>query len=158
MPDYEIIRLQTSDVDRLAQVPNLFKTMHEEMAQLGMRMRLIDHGADRWIETLRPGLERFHRLCVAIVDDQVIGFGHAAVKLGPDYLGGARIGHIAHVFVRQEYRRSGIARALVDNLRSWLEHRQVASTELQVVHGNGGALLFWRSLGFEVELVQMRDH
>lgn len=158
MPDHVIISLRTSDAELLAQVPHLFLAMHEEMAQHGMRLRLVDDGAERWLESLRPGLERFHRLCVAVADDRVVGFGHALVKLGPDYLGGARIGQIAHVFVLPEYRRSGIARALVDNLRNWLVERQVTSTELQVVHGNGGALLFWRSLGFEVELVQMRDH
>jgi ribosomal protein S18 acetylase RimI-like enzyme len=134
----------------------LFEAMHAEMAQQGMLLRLGPDGARIWQEGIKGGLERFGRLAVAEADGQVVGFAHAVVKLAPEHLGGARIGHIAHVYVAPAHRRSGIARELVASLHAWLGAKQVASTELQVVHLNEAGLAFWRSLGYEPELVQLR--
>jgi hypothetical protein len=45
---------------------------------------------------------------------------------------------------------------MVAELRSWFTAREVASIELQVVVGNEEGLRFWRSMGFAVELLQLR--
>ncbi len=134
----------------------LFTAMHAEMAGQGMLLHLSPDGARIWSGGIKSGLERFGRLAVAEVDGQLAGFAHAVVKLAPEHLGGERIGHIAHVFVVPQYRRSGTARGLVASLHEWLQAKQVASIELQVVQGNEPGLAFWRSLGYAPELLQLR--
>jgi ribosomal protein S18 acetylase RimI-like enzyme len=134
----------------------LFERMYEEVAAQGLMLTLAPGGATIWLKGVMGGLERFGRLVVAEVDGEVVGFAHAGFKLAPEHLGGGRIGHVSHLYVDPRYRRSGIARSLAASLHEWLTEKQVISTELQVVQGNEAAHRFWRSLGYAVELVQMR--
>lgn len=134
----------------------LFKALHDEMAAAGMRLKPTEGGAGIWLDGIRQGLERFGRLAVTESGGEVIGFAYANLKLAPEHLGGERIGHIAFVYVVPAHRRGGIARALVAELDEWLRSRQVASIELQVLDGNTTGIAFWRSLGYVIELVQMR--
>lgn len=134
----------------------LFEAMHSEMAGQGMLLHLAPRGARIWSDGIRGGLERFGRLTVAEADGEVVGFAHAAIKLAPEHLGGARIGHITHVYVAPAHRRSGIARELATSLHEWLDAKQVDSVELQVVQANEAGLAFWRSLGYRPELMQLR--
>ncbi len=151
------VRTITDAEDKaLPAIVPLFEAMHAEMARQGMLLGLTSDGARIWLEGAKGGLERFGHLAVAEADGQVIGFAYAVVKLAPEHLGGARIGHIAHVFVAPAHRRSGIARELVASLHEWLGAKQVTSIELQVVHRNEAGLAFWRSLGYETELLQLR--
>jgi ribosomal protein S18 acetylase RimI-like enzyme len=145
-----------ADDAALPAIAPLFEAMHAEMAQQGMLLRLADDGAQTWLDGIKGGSERFGRLAVAEADGQVVGFAHAVVKLAPEHLGGARIGHIAYVYVSPAHRRSGIARELVASLHEWLGVKQVTSIELQVVHRNEAGLAFWRSLGYGPELLQLR--
>lgn len=134
----------------------LFESMHAEMAGQGMRLRLAPDGAALWVRSITGGLGRFGTLAVAERDGDLVGFAHAAIKLAPEHLGGGRTGHITHIHVIPEHRRSGIARQLAQALHHWLDGMQVESTELQVLHANQGGLAFWRSLGYAPELVQLR--
>jgi len=145
----------TNDPALIGIVP-LFAAMHAEMAAQGMLLRLADGGALTWLDGVKGGLERFGRIAVAEADGGVIGFAHAAVKLAPEHLGGARTGHITHLYVAPARRRAGIARALAASLHGWLRDKEVASTELQVVRDNAAGLAFWRSVGYADELLQLR--
>jgi GNAT superfamily N-acetyltransferase len=148
--------IDRTDDPALAALPELFELMHAEMAAQGMLLRLAERGGRIWLDGAIGGLERFGRLAVAESDGRLVGFAHAGVKLAPEHLGGARIGHITHVYVTPAHRRSGIARGLVASLHEWLQAKQVASVELQVVQGNESGLAFWRSLGYAPELLQLR--
>lgn len=148
--------IMQADDAAMHEIVPLFEAMHAEMAQQGMLLHLSPEGARTWLDGIKGGLERFGHLAIAEADGQVVGFAHAVVKLAPEHLGGARIGHIAHVYVTPAHRRSGIARELVRSLHTWLGARQVSSIELQVVHRNEAGLAFWRSLGYGPELVQLR--
>ena len=151
------IRIITDANDpAIAHIAPLFAQMHAEMAASGMVLTLAQGGATIWLKAVLGGLERFGRLVVAEVDGIIVGFGHAGLKLAPEHLASGRIGHISHLYVSPQYRRSGVARALAASLHEWLTEKQVISTELQVVHGNAAGLDFWRTLGYTVELVQMR--
>ena len=140
----------------LLQVPALFEAMHRAMEAQGMQLGLVPGGAAKWVELAAMNAERFGRLVVAELEGKVVGFAHGAVKLAPEHLGGARLGHITHVFVEPGSRGQGLGKEMVAELRSWFTAREVASIELQVVVGNEEGLRFWRSMGFAVELLQLR--
>ncbi len=156
MTDARIRTITSADDPAIAAIAPLFVAMHNEMAAQGMLLRLAPEGAAIWLKSVGAGLERFGRLAVAERDGTIIGFAHAAVKLAPEHLGGLRIGHISHVYVEPKHRRTGIARSLASNLHEWLRAKEVASIELQVVHGNIAGAAFWRALGYADELLQMR--
>lgn len=89
-------------------------------------------------------------------DGAPVGFGAGLIRFAPDYLGSQKVGYISHVYVAPGNRCGGIGRALVLTLERFFECRGVSSIELQVLAGNPVAHAFWRSLGYEDELYQMR--
>ncbi|MCB0773583.1 MAG: GNAT family N-acetyltransferase [Flavobacteriales bacterium] len=140
----------------LPAVQDLFTRMHHEMASQGMGLSLAEGGAGLWCASVSRGLERFNRLVIAMHGERVVGFAHGAVKLAPEHLGGMRLGHISHVHVAVDARGKGIGRGMVDLLHAWFADREVASIELHVLAGNDAGQAFWRSLGYRVELHQLR--
>src|SRR5262245_816800 len=57
-------------------------------------------------------------------------------------------GFVACPFVKPEARRSNVGRALVTAAEHWLRKQGLATSELQVLHANEEARLFWESLGY----------
>jgi ribosomal protein S18 acetylase RimI-like enzyme len=55
---------------------------------------------------------------------------------------------ITDVAVRQEQRRRGIGRGLVEAALAWLRERGVSRVEVRVAVGNPEGQRFWRALGF----------
>jgi ribosomal protein S18 acetylase RimI-like enzyme len=157
MSSVRINVLTDTNNPRLSAVAVLFARMHAEMHAQGMRLELVPGGEHAWVAEAARSAERFGRLTVALVGDEVVGFAHGAMKLAPEHLGGMRIGHITHVYVLAEHRRRSIASQLVGSLQEWFRQKEVHSVELQVVHGAAAALSFWEGMGFRVELFQLRD-
>ena len=120
-------------------------------------MEIGDYDAvyDMWIHTpgmglnttddSREGVEKFlrhnpHTCFVAEVDRKIAG----VILSGHD----GRRGYIYHTAVRPEYRRQGIARALVEHAMQALEKEGIQKTALVVFARNEGGNAFWEKLGF----------
>ena len=139
----------------VGRIMSLFEDMYAEMATLGPVKPLVPDGARIWMDGILPGLERFGRLNAALNNDEVVAFAHGTLKLGQAYQAGMRTGVITHVHVVRNHRRQGVARALVQDLLIWFEGKQVDVVEIDVVIGNEQATEFWRSIGFEPDLIQL---
>ena len=120
-------------------------------------MEIGDYDAiyDMWIHTpgmglnttddSREGVEKFlrrnpHTCFVAEVDRKIAG----VILSGHD----GRRGYIYHIAVRSEYRRQGIARALVEHAMQALEKEGIQKTALVVFARNEAGNAFWEKLGF----------
>ncbi len=152
-----MVRIVTDTQDpALQQVVTLFEGMHREMAAQGMAMELAPGGGRMWCEGVERGLERFGRLVVAEHEGRMVGFAQGLIKLAPEYLGGALIGHIAHVYVAPESRGHGLGHQMVEQLHIWFVERKVTSMELQVLARNEAGQAFWEAMGYRLELLQYR--
>lgn len=67
--------------------------------------------------------------CVAIIDNK-------------------NIGEIESIFVKQDYRRNGIARNLMNKALRWMDENSVKGKKLLVAVGNEDVLKFYKSFGF----------
>lgn len=120
-------------------------------------MEIGDYDAvyDMWIHTPGMGLnttddscggvEKFlrrnpHTCFVAEADRRIVG----VILSGHD----GRRGYIYHTAVRPEYRRQGIARALVEHAMQALEKEGIQKTALVVFARNEAGNAFWEKLGF----------
>ena len=120
-------------------------------------MEIGDYDAiyDMWIHTpgmglnttddSREGVEKFlrrnpHTCFVAEVDRKIAG----VILSGHD----GRRGYIYHTAVRSEYRRQGIARALVEHAMQALEKEGIQKPALVVFARNEAGNAFWEKLGF----------
>ena len=120
-------------------------------------MEIGDYDAvyDMWIHTpgmglnttddSRGGVEKFlrrnpHTCFEAEADRRIAG----VILSGHD----GRRGYIYHTAVRPEYRRQGIARALVEHAMQALEKEGIQKTALVVFARNEAGNAFWEKLGF----------
>lgn len=89
-------------------------------------------------------------LLIAFADDIVVGFAHGALRV--DYVEGAEespVGYIEGIFVEEEYRRHGVARALVDAIADWAKGKGCAEIASDCELGNEESLTFHKGIGFE---------
>ena len=126
------------------------------MEILNTPIKLIDNGELLWIEQVEKSIGKNVVLITAEKNNEIHGFAHGQLKLGPDYFGNPLIGHIAHIYVSKETRQAGIGREIYEKLHSWFLEKKVSSIELQVVSENEGALKFWNKMGFKKEILQLR--
>jgi len=57
-------------------------------------------------------------------------------------------GELEHLFVREEWRRQGVGRALGQAALDWLVGCGVSRAAVQVARGNAAGRCFWAALGF----------
>ena len=134
----------------------LFEEMFVGFRQQGLVLDLGDGGSRRWLSFLESVPEGAGCVYGVVECDELIGFGTGVCKILPPYLGGKLVGEITYVYVRPTKRGSGIGRSLASSVEHWLRKRGVDSIELQVLVDNEFGSMFWKSLGFVPELIQLR--
>ena len=86
-------------------------------------------------------LERNPETCfVASIDESIVG----AIMVGTD----GRRGYIYHTAVHPNYRKQGIAKALVDTALTSVESLGINKVALVVFDSNTGGNEFWEKMGF----------
>jgi ribosomal protein S18 acetylase RimI-like enzyme len=156
MNEIKYIRLDDSNEAGWEAVEDLFIRMYSRMDELGLMLPLAPDGAGKWLQTVKNTAGKFSVLILARHGEEDVGFAHGMIKFLPDYLGGYPVGSITHVFVDNDFARSGIGRAMVNLLEEWFRAKKVHSVELQVITGNQVAQEFWKKLGYMEELQQYR--
>jgi ribosomal protein S18 acetylase RimI-like enzyme len=156
--DITYIKLDKPDDPDWIAVADLFTRMYASMNESGLMLPLIQDGTGKWLKTAMNTSGRYGLVVLAKEESKTIGFAHGLIKFLPDYLGGYAVGSITHVYVDDDSRKSGIGKKLVNILEEWFMLKGVHSIELQVITGNSVAKEFWKSLGYEEELIQYRKN
>ncbi|NUP98448.1 MAG: GNAT family N-acetyltransferase [Armatimonadetes bacterium] len=116
---------------------------------------------DDWLPSLEMMfLERLsrrdHLLLVAREEGPPIGMVTASLQPSPVFRLRPRA-VIENLIVRPEYRRQGVAQALVETATAWCVERRVVYTELMVAVDNAPARSFWEQRGFEPIMLRMQQ-
>lgn len=156
MREYDYIRLEKPEDPDWKVVRELFTRMYSQMDELGLSLPLSADGSEKWLKTARNTSGKYGLVILVKDYGKAVGFAHGIVKFLPDYLGGYAVGSITHVYVDDNSRRSGIGKAMINQLEDWFRTKKVHSIELQVITGNPVAKDFWKKLGYFEELQQYR--
>ncbi|MDH5570133.1 MAG: GNAT family N-acetyltransferase [Gammaproteobacteria bacterium] len=154
--DINIVEINKGD-PYMDQIERLFSDLYQYMSGTGLQMQIVEDGASIWrssIEKLTGG--RYGMLYAAISDEKVIGFAHGSIRYSAEFMGGLKVGHITHLFVLPDYRKTGIGNDLISYLEKWFLSKDVHSYELQVLCDNTLGINFWERNGYKKELLQMR--
>ncbi|MDE7164799.1 MAG: GNAT family N-acetyltransferase [Clostridiales bacterium] len=107
------------------------------MSCVGMGLNSLDDSKDG----IAKFLERNPETCfVAIIDENIVG----VIMVGTD----GRRGYIYHTAVHPDFRKQGIAKALVNTALSAVERLGIGKVALIVFGRNQVGNEFWESMGF----------
>ena len=132
--------------------------MYAYMHTCGLQTKLADDGANLWLRSIRLTLGRMNFLFVAQHNNKIIGFAQGMLRIGPEYLGTEKSGHIAHVYIDPTAREKGVGKLLVDQLETSLRQKGASYINLDVVFNNTLAYEFWQRLGYKNDLYQLRKN
>jgi ribosomal protein S18 acetylase RimI-like enzyme len=118
---------------------------------------LAEDALSCWLEWFDTILQDENRIVlVAEVDGQPIGYVHGTVGETPPVYAQRKHGAIVEISVTASWRRRGVGGQLVGALFDWFRQRGLAEVRLGRSPHNPLATDFWRKLGFEPHMVQMR--
>jgi len=107
-----------------------------------------------WLDTILPEENRV--VLVAEVDGKPVGYVHGTVGETPPVYAQRKHGAIVEISVTASWRRRGVGGQLVGALFDWFRQRGLAEVRLGRSAHNPLATAFWREMGFEPHMVQMR--
>ena len=95
------------------------------------------------------------RLLVAERDGALIGFTFFLAEGEMLEADPAQV-YVQDIMVTASARRTGVGRALMDQIRRFMAERGIRRIDLQVLVGNDAALAFYRSQGFETAYLGLK--
>ncbi len=146
VPAGKVREAETRDLDRIAALWTAITAHHEQLDPLFTMRR--DAGDE--LRQLLAALHRDRDAAIFVYDEQgnLPGMCIVRVDRSPPILEEVERAEITDLGVRQDRRRAGIGRELVDAALGWIRDCGVERVEVQVAHGNQEGQAFWRSLGF----------
>lgn len=87
-------------------------------------------------------------------EDEVVGLAMATLQRRPPVMLEEVYGFVDTLIVREDHRRQGLGRMLVQELLQWFREKGVRTVELSMAAKNQVGEKFWTQLGFETRLVR----
>jgi ribosomal protein S18 acetylase RimI-like enzyme len=134
------------ELDRVAALWTAI-TLHHEPLDPVFRMR---RDADGELRELLGAIARDPDAAILVYDDagDLPGLCIVRIDHSPPIMQEVERAEITDLGVREDARRRGIGRALVEEALAWVRASGVKRVEVQVAVANADGQAFWRALGF----------
>lgn len=157
MPICHSMEVRRANVDdAVAIVDDLWLPFAREMEELDNYNALAADARDAAIEHRREKLSD-PKYCVHLAVEDGTFVGHTSAEIqasAPVFERGATLA-ISEVYVRPDWRRQGIASALLDALEDWGKKREYETVSLSVNVDNRAAKAFYEEFGFEPKRLKL---
>ena len=121
---------------------------HEEKAN-DYTWKITGRGEDLLMDEIEKMIEKHNcRIFVSKSSEEVLGFISGEVKEQKKYKPHF-YGFISSLFVKKEYRRKGIAKALLQKLLKFFKSEGIEEITLRYIVGNHEGESFWKDLEFK---------
>jgi len=87
-------------------------------------------------------------------EDEVVGLAVATLQRRPPVMLEEWYGFIDTLIVREDLRRQGLGRMLIQDLLQWFREKNARTVELSMASKNALGEKFWTALGFETLLLR----
>ncbi len=142
------------DIERVSQ---MWIELYEHEEAHGMMLWLSDGAVEAWAKQMCSRLNaRTTVFLVAEYEGNIGGFFTAQIKMLPPMYKDGLVASMQELYVEPQHRGRGIARALIARAVERFKELGATSIEGQIVRDDSRSLQFWKSLGWELELVQIR--
>ena len=153
--DFSIRRVEEKDLERLNSLFEEIDIYHRN--ELPHVFRKPD-GPVRSRDFLLGALaDQNTVILIAETQDQFIGLLYAYVRSIPEIpiRIPCQVGEVDTIIVKQEYRRQGVGKALMEKTNEWAGRMKLDRLELNVWNFNKGARDFYHELNYEPTIIRM---
>jgi GNAT superfamily N-acetyltransferase len=148
------IRLATeNDVESLV---DLWMELMEYTLQFGFLFKVENEKRKSAEEILLSHFSKHgSRIYIIESGNQIVAMLIARIDLRPEVFCYRKIGYIAETIVTKHFRGDHAGSTLVAAVHDWFREEKVDYCELQVAIRNESSMQFWKSKGYEPQLVRM---
>ena len=151
------ITIRDAREDDLDGVIDLWEQLADHHEMLSDQFALAPDSKRKWSKYLRERFEEIStKLIVAEEDGKIVAFMLCLLEPNYPILKERKIGVISDVYVRQERRRKGLAKKMLDVAVAWFKKNKVRTVRLNVAAENLEARAAWRLIGFEPLMIDKR--
>jgi ribosomal protein S18 acetylase RimI-like enzyme len=149
--------VRVGTLDDLQTVGLLWRKLNDYHLSIGMHFRVDDTSVETWLDSFTRTLGRFSFLWVTDQEGEISAFLLGRLKKTPAYLGGVMVGEISDLYVSDKLRGQGIGKQLVSTAMQHFKNQSIHSVEVQIMTQNVSGLAFWNSLGFQNDVILVRQ-
>lgn len=95
------------------------------------------------------------KILIASVGGNPVGCGLAKIQDNRSLYTHTQYGDIGFMYVKDEFQKMGIGRAIIDELKKWLKQQGIKEAQLSV-YTNNEAIGFYETCGFRPFMCQMK--
>jgi ribosomal protein S18 acetylase RimI-like enzyme len=152
-----IVALRDAREDDLEAVDGLWEQLARHHEQLSDRFSLSSDSKKKWSKYLREKFAEIStKLIVAEEEGDIVAFMLCLLEPNTPVYRERKIGVISDVYVKQERRRKGLAKKMLDIAVEWFKKNKVVTVRLNVAADNLEARAAWRMIGFEPVMIDKR--
>jgi len=120
-----------------------------EQSQLDDRFVVADDARERWENDLPEWVHsRVHGIFVAYdTEGRLVGFSSVHLWYPAPIYRAELEAYVNEIYVRPEWRRRGVASALLDAVLDWADRQDADRVRLGVLAANAQGLAFWTAVG-----------
>jgi ribosomal protein S18 acetylase RimI-like enzyme len=145
-----------NDLDTITQQAITLLYQHAQWDDYFNPAEEVDKKYTEFFETCISDPEK--QLLVAEEKEQMIGYALGEVHTRPPIFQIQKIGFISDVFVVPEFRKLGVAKKFLQELKDWFKSKNLEYIEISVHTQNDIALKIWSKYGFEDSSLKKRVH
>jgi ribosomal protein S18 acetylase RimI-like enzyme len=151
------ITIRDAREDDLEGVLDLWEQLAEHHEMLSDSFSLASDSKKRWSKYLREKFDEIStKLIVSEEDGEIVGFMLCMLEPNVPVYKDRKLGVISDVYVKQERRRKGLAKKMLDVAIAWFKKNKVRTVRLNVAAANLEARAAWRMLGFDALMIDKR--
>ncbi len=152
-----IVTIRDAREDDLDAVEDLWHQLAKHHEELSDSFSLAPDAVKRWSKYLRDKFPQLStKLIVAEEDEKLVAFMLCLLEPNYPIFRERKIGVISDVYVKQDRRRKGLAKKMLDVAVAWFRKNKVSTVRLNVAADNLEARAAWRMIGFEPLMIDKR--
>jgi ribosomal protein S18 acetylase RimI-like enzyme len=151
------ITIRDAREDDLEGVSDLWEQLAGHHEMLCEDFALAPDSKKRWSKYLREKFDEIStKLIVAEEDGKIVAFMLCLLEPNYPIFKERKIGVISDVYVKEERRRKGLAKKMLDVAIAWFKKNKIRTVRLNVAAANLEARAAWRMLGFDPLMIDKR--
>lgn len=153
--EYSGFRIVLADEAQIVELSDLFIEMYNHFFEANGITNLPENGFQGWIRGYGRARLLSRAVYICYENDRPVGMIEGQIKIGGPLSGLGKLGHTAHLYVRPQHRRVGLAKKMYKVQQSWFLSKEISNETLEIVCGNEVASGFWSAMGFKSSFINM---